>query len=44
LLHDLCKGIPEPPPDNGRPRLSLADAVFSAAFKVHSTFSQVGDL
>lgn len=40
LLHDLCKGLPAPTPKNGRPPLSLADAVFCAAFKVYSTVSQ----
>jgi transposase len=41
LLHDLCTGIIEPP----RPRrkgmqpLRLADAIFSAVFKVYSTVS-----
>ena len=39
LLHDLCKGVVEPPAKNGRPRLSLADAVFAVVFKVYSTFS-----
>jgi hypothetical protein len=41
LLSDLCRGIAEPPrcPKGGRPRLSLADMVFSAAFKVFSTVS-----
>ena len=39
LLHDLCSGIPEPPPANGSPRIPLADAIFAACFKVYSTFS-----
>ena len=39
LLADLCKGIVEPPPSKGRPRLSMADAVFSCCFKIFSTFS-----
>lgn len=39
LLYDLCRRIAEPPPKNGRPRLLLADAMFSAVFKVYSTFS-----
>jgi transposase len=39
LLHELCSGIPEPPPTKGRPRLPLADALFAACFKVYSTFS-----
>jgi hypothetical protein len=32
LLHDLCKTIPEPPQPMGRPRISLADMVFSTAW------------
>lgn len=39
LLRDLCKGIIEPPQVMGRPRMPLADAVFSAAYKVYSTVS-----
>jgi transposase len=42
LLHDLCKGVPEPErPDSrrGRKPTSLADQVFACAFKVYSTFS-----
>jgi transposase len=41
LLHDLCRNIEEPPrqPRRGRPSMLTADAVFSAAFKVYSTFS-----
>jgi transposase len=42
LLRDLCCGIQEPEthaPRGGRPRLPLADAVFSSAFKVYSTVS-----
>jgi transposase len=39
LLHDLCSGIPEPPPARGRRPLPLADALFAACFKVYSTFS-----
>jgi len=39
LLYDLCKGVPQPPARNGRPRLPLSDAIFSAAFKVYSTVS-----
>jgi transposase len=39
LLYDLCSGIPEPPPTNGRPRLPLNDALFAVCFKVYSTFS-----
>jgi transposase len=40
LLHDLCRGILEPPvPKRGRRPHALRDAVFAAAFKVYSTFS-----
>ncbi|HEY3964089.1 MAG TPA: transposase [Planctomycetaceae bacterium] len=39
LLHDLCEGIEEPSAGKGRPRISLADAIFSAAYKVYSTVS-----
>ncbi|MBV9453198.1 MAG: transposase [Rubrobacter sp.] len=39
LLAGLCQGIPEPPQGLGRPRVSLRDVVFSAAFKVYSTVS-----
>jgi transposase len=39
LLHDLCRGIQEPPPAKGRPRVPLTDMVFAACFKVYSTFS-----
>jgi transposase len=39
LLRDLCAGIPEPSQSMGRPRLPLADMIFSAAFKVYSTVS-----
>ena len=39
LLHDLCKGIQEPPQSKGRPRLSMADSVFACCFKIFSTFS-----
>ncbi|MBI1818693.1 MAG: transposase [Deltaproteobacteria bacterium] len=39
LLRDLCAGIPEPPQSMGRPRLPLADMIFSAGFKVYSTVS-----
>lgn len=39
LLYDLCKTIPEPERRLGRPRTSLADAVFAAVFKVYSTRS-----
>ena len=41
LLSDLCKGVTDPPrkPGKGQQPLSLADMVFSAAFKVYSTAS-----
>jgi transposase len=39
LLHDLCAGIQEPVQTFGRPRLPLADVIFSAAFKTFSTVS-----
>jgi len=39
LLRDLCEGIEEPQQTKGRPRIPLSDAIFSAAFKVYSTFS-----
>lgn len=47
LLHDLCKGIEEPPVGRGRPRIPLSDAIFAAVFKVYSTVSGrrfMGDL
>jgi transposase len=39
LLAALCQGIQEPPQATGRPRIPLADVVFSACFKVFSTLS-----
>ena len=42
LLHDLCRGIPEPPFDpkrRGRPRNLRSDMVFACTFKVYSGFS-----
>jgi transposase len=39
LLRDLCDGIHNAPQGMGRPRLALSDVVFSAVFKVYSTFS-----
>jgi len=40
LLFDLCRGVKQPQPKRtGRPSLPLADAIFSAAFKVYSTVS-----
>jgi transposase len=39
LLYDLCQGLDELPPSKGHPRLLLADALFSACFKIYSTMS-----
>lgn len=39
LLYSLCSQIEDPPQHMGRPRIPLADRVFSAAFKVYSTIS-----
>ncbi|MGA7329692.1 MAG: transposase, partial [Rhodomicrobium sp.] len=40
LLRDLCAGVSElDSPKNGRPRLPIQDAIFSACFKVYSTMS-----
>jgi transposase len=42
LLADLCRPLPEPPAKNakgGRPPVPIADALFSAVFKVYSTLS-----
>lgn len=39
LLYELCRAIPEPLQQRGRPRLSLADIIFSSTFKVYSTVS-----
>lgn len=39
LLYELCQGIEEPIQTFGRPRLSFADMIFAAAFKVYSTVS-----
>ena len=39
LLRDLCNGIPQPEYKFGRPRLPLADVMFSAVCKVYSTMS-----
>jgi transposase len=39
LLSDLCTDIPQPSQKTGRPMFSRSDAIFSAAFKVYSTFS-----
>lgn len=39
LLRDLCAGVPEPAQGKGRPRIPVADALFSACFKIYSTVS-----
>src|SRR5215211_6734846 len=39
LLADLCAGVAEPPQTRGRPRLALADMVYSVAFKVYEGMS-----
>lgn len=39
LLAGLCRGIVQPKQTKGRPRLALADIVFSAVFKVYATVS-----
>lgn len=40
LLADLCSGIQAPEPKKtGRPKLPIADAIFSVTFKVYSTVS-----
>ena len=39
LLGDLCAGIAQPEYSFGRPRLSLADMVYTGATKVYSGFS-----
>ncbi len=39
LLSDLCRSIPEPVQDRGRPRLLLSDRVFASAYKVYVGFS-----
>jgi transposase len=39
LLYALCEGLEEPPQHMGRPRIPLADRIFSATFKVYSTLS-----
>ena len=43
LLYELCKNLPEPEQrrGKGRPPLSLADIIFSSAYKIYSTRSQV---
>jgi transposase len=39
LLYELCRSLPEPEQQRGRPRLSLADIIFATTFKVYSTVS-----
>jgi transposase len=39
LLYELCRSIPEPEQQRGRPRLSLADIIFASTFKIYSTVS-----
>src|ERR1051326_6842281 len=39
LLYELCRNLPEPEQQRGRPRLSLADIIFASTFKVYSTVS-----
>lgn len=39
LLYQLCRTIPEPEQQRGRPRLSLADIIFASTFKIYSTVS-----
>src|SRR5215210_7769613 len=39
LLSDLCRSIPEPVQERGRPRLPLSDRVFASAYKVYVGFS-----
>jgi hypothetical protein len=38
-LYELCSGIEEPVQTFGRPRLPLADIIFSATFRTYSTVS-----
>ena len=39
LLHDLCKGIPQPEYSFGRPRLPLSDVIFGLVLKSYTTMS-----
>jgi transposase len=39
LLYELCAGIDEPIQTMGRPRLTMADMIFSSTYKVYSTVS-----
>lgn len=39
LLADLCRNVPQPLQENGRPCLPLSDMVFACAYKVYVGFS-----
>lgn len=39
MLYELCRTVEDPIQERGRPRLAVADIIFSAAFKVYSTVS-----
>jgi len=39
LLKDLCRLVPEPKQAKGRPRIPMADMIYSAVTKVYSGFS-----
>lgn len=39
LLYELCQSVEDPVQERGRPRLSVSDIIFAAAFKVYSTVS-----
>lgn len=39
LLADLCKIVPQPTQDNGRPKLPISDMAFACAYKVYTGFS-----
>src|SRR5438552_1026314 len=39
LLYELCRAVTEPEQKRGRPRLTLADIIFSSTFKIYSTVS-----
>jgi hypothetical protein len=41
LLYELCRNVPEPEREQkrGRPRLSVADIIFSSTYKIYSTVS-----
>jgi hypothetical protein len=40
LLYELCQSLPEPEQKRGRPRLSLADIIFSSTYKVRCLSSR----